>query len=90
LVTVLACVAGCALHTPVAVLRHCHPLPGVTPPMLMLVAAMFIGGFYVRAADLARALLRPGLLLAGLGVASSCCARPPVAIRANLKRPERN
>ncbi|MEY9948143.1 hypothetical protein [Kitasatospora sp. GAS1066B] len=68
-VTVLACVAGCVLHGPVTLLRHCHPLPGVTPPMLMLVTAMFIGGFEVRLADLARALLRPGLLLAGLGVA---------------------
>ncbi|MCX4745254.1 hypothetical protein OG455_06910 [Kitasatospora sp. NBC_01287] len=68
-VTVLACVAGCLLHGPVAVLRHSHPLPGTTPPMLMLVAAMFIGGFEVKLADLARALLRPGLLLAGLAVA---------------------
>ncbi|WP_051969370.1 hypothetical protein [Kitasatospora azatica] len=68
-VTLLACAAGCLLHAPVAVLRHCHPVPGCTPPMLILLTAMFIGGFETQAADLARALLRPGLLLAGLGVA---------------------
>jgi len=67
--TLLVCALGCALPGPGALVRHCHPVPGVTPPMLMLLAAMFIGGFEVRAADVVRALLRPGLLLAGLGVA---------------------
>ncbi|MDH6133595.1 BASS family bile acid:Na+ symporter [Kitasatospora sp. MAA4] len=68
-ITLFACVIGCALHTPVTFLRHSHPLPGVTPPMLMLVTAMFIGGFEVQLVDLARVMLRPGLLLAGLAVA---------------------
>lgn len=68
-VTLLACLIGCLLHSPASVLRHCHPAPGITPPMLMLVTAMFIGGFEVQLADLARVLLRPGILFAGLGVA---------------------
>ncbi|MDH6128417.1 hypothetical protein [Kitasatospora sp. GP82] len=67
--TVAACALGCALPGAACLIRHCHPVPGVNPPILMLLAAMFIGGFEVRAADVARALLRPGLLLAGLGVA---------------------
>lgn len=67
--TLLACALGCALPGLGSVVRHCHPTPGVTPPMVMLLAAMFISGFEVRAAELARVLLRPGLLLAGLGVA---------------------
>ncbi|WP_441249047.1 hypothetical protein [Kitasatospora sp. McL0602] len=67
--TLLACGLGCALPGLGAAVRHCHPAAGVTPPMLMLLTAMFIGGFEVRAAELGRVLLRPGLLLSGLGVA---------------------
>ncbi|WP_156178471.1 bile acid:sodium symporter [Saccharothrix sp. ST-888] len=69
LATVAACALGLVLPETAALIRHCRPVPGANPPMLMLLAAMFIGGFEVRAADAARALLRPGLLLAGLGVA---------------------
>ncbi|MDH6575177.1 hypothetical protein [Kitasatospora sp. MAP5-34] len=69
LATLVACAFGCAVPGAAAVVRHCHPAPGVTPPMLMLLTAMFVGGFEVRAAEVARVLLRPGLLLTGLGVA---------------------
>ncbi|MEV7215255.1 hypothetical protein AB0O31_19430 [Kitasatospora cineracea] len=69
--TLAACLLGGLLPGTAGAIRHCRTglPPGVTLPMLMLVAAMFIGGFETRAADVGRALLRPGLLLAGLGVA---------------------
>ncbi|MFI9784369.1 hypothetical protein ACIHEI_12815 [Kitasatospora sp. NPDC051984] len=66
--TLAACLLGALLPDVAGAIRHCRP-GGVTVPMLMLLAAMFIGGFETRAADVGRALLRPGLLLAGLGVA---------------------
>ncbi|AUG81055.1 hypothetical protein CFP65_6399 [Kitasatospora sp. MMS16-BH015] len=67
--TLPACALGAALPGLADSLRHCHPATGVTPPMLMLLVAMFVGGYEVRAVELGRALLRPGLLLSGLAVA---------------------
>ena len=67
--TLLVCALGCAFPGLGSAVRHCHPAPGVTPPMLMLLTAMFVSGFEVCATEVARALLRPGLLLTGLGVA---------------------
>ncbi|MFD8595522.1 hypothetical protein ACFV1L_11015 [Kitasatospora sp. NPDC059646] len=66
--TLAACLLGAVSPDLAGVVRHCRA-GGVTAPGAMLLAAMFIGGFETRAADVGRALLRPGLLLAGLGIA---------------------